>query len=114
VKIAGLFGETRQRERKRAYKSGAALPRRTDAAAGHQTRRGIVSPRPPTPANPEAQYALATFYKEGTGVEKDIEKAVTAARGGFRSADNVDCRGSNMPLRLFNGTGTPKNEAARP
>ena len=60
--------------------------------------------------NPEAQYALATFYKEGTGVPKDIEKAVRLLQAASL-ADNVDAE-VEYAIALFNGTGTPKNEAA--
>jgi TPR repeat protein len=60
--------------------------------------------------NPEAQYALATFYKEGTGVPKDIEKAVRLLQAASL-ADNVDAE-VEYAIALYNGTGTSKNEAA--
>ena len=60
--------------------------------------------------NPEAQYALATFYKEGTGVPKDIEKAVRLLQAASL-ADNVDAE-VEYAIALYNGTGTPKNEPA--
>ena len=60
--------------------------------------------------NPEAQYALATFYKEGTGVAKDVEKSVQLLKAASL-ADNVDAE-VEYAIALYNGTGTPKNEAA--
>ena len=43
--------------------------------------------------HPEAQYALATFYKEGRGVPKDLEEAARllgiGARGQHRSAGRI-------------------------
>jgi TPR repeat protein len=60
--------------------------------------------------NPEAQYALATFYKEGTGVPKDLDKAVRLLQAASL-ADNVDAE-VEYAIALYNGTGTPKNEAA--
>src|SRR4029077_11917546 len=60
--------------------------------------------------NPEAQYALATFYKEGNGVPKDLERAVRLLQAASL-ADNVDAE-VEYAIALFNGTGTPKNEAA--
>jgi TPR repeat protein len=60
--------------------------------------------------NPEAQYALATFDKEGTGVEKDIDKAVRLLQAASL-ADNVDAE-VEYAIALYNGTGTPKNEPA--
>ena len=60
--------------------------------------------------NPEAQYALATFYKEGTGVPKDVDKAVRLLQAASL-AGNVDAE-VEYAIALFNGTGTPKNEAA--
>jgi TPR repeat protein len=59
--------------------------------------------------NAEAQYALATFYKEGTGVPKDLEKAVRLLQLASL-AENVDAE-VEYAIALFNGTGTPKNEA---
>ena len=60
--------------------------------------------------NAEAQYALATFYKEGTGVPKDMEKAVRLLQAAAL-ADNVDAE-VEYAIALYNGTGTPKNEPA--
>jgi hypothetical protein len=60
--------------------------------------------------NAEAQYALATFYKEGTGVPKDINKAVRLLQAAAL-ADNVDAE-VEYAIALYNGTGTPKNETA--
>ena len=60
--------------------------------------------------NPEAQYALATFYKEGTGVPKDVEKSVRLLQAASL-AGNVDAE-VEYAIALYNGTGTPKNEAA--
>jgi len=60
--------------------------------------------------NPEAQYALATFYKEGTGVPKDAEKAARLLQAASL-AGNVDAE-VEYAIALFNGTGTPKNEVA--
>ena len=60
--------------------------------------------------SPEAQYALATFYKEGNGVPKDLEKATRLLQQAAL-ADNVDAE-VEYAIALFNGTGTPKNEAA--
>src|SRR5262249_52403691 len=60
--------------------------------------------------NAEAQYALATFYKEGTGVPKDLDKAVRLLQAAAL-ADNVDAE-VEYAIALYNGTGTPKNEAA--
>ena len=59
---------------------------------------------------PEAQYALATFYKEGTGVPKDVEKSVRLLQAASL-ANNVDAE-VEYAIALYNGTGTPKNEAA--
>jgi len=60
--------------------------------------------------NPEAQYALATFYKEGTGVEKDMEKAVRLLQAAS-VAGNVDAE-VEYAIAMFNGAGTPKNQPA--
>ena len=60
--------------------------------------------------NPEAQYALATFYKEGTGVPKDIDRAVRLLQAASL-ANNVDAE-VEYAIALYNGSGTPKNEAA--
>src|SRR6202022_4958970 len=60
--------------------------------------------------SPEAQYALATFYKEGTGVKKDLDMAARLLQAASL-ADNVDAE-VEYAIALYNGTGTPKNEAA--
>src|SRR5262249_25754174 len=59
---------------------------------------------------PEAQYALATFYKEGTGVEKDLEKSVRLLQAASL-ANNIDAE-VEYAIALYNGTGTPKNQPA--
>ena len=59
---------------------------------------------------PEAQYALATFYKEGTGVPKDVEKSVRLLQAAAL-ADNVDAE-VEYAIALYNGTGTPRNQPA--
>jgi hypothetical protein len=60
--------------------------------------------------NPEAQYALATFYKEGTGVPKDVEKSVRLLQAAAL-ADNVEAE-VEYAIALYNGTGTPRNQPA--
>ena len=60
--------------------------------------------------NDEAQYALATFYKEGTGVEKNMEIAVRLLQAASL-ADNVDAE-VEYAIALYNGTGTPRNQPA--
>jgi hypothetical protein len=60
--------------------------------------------------NAEAQYALATFYKEGTGVEKDMDKAVRLLQAAAL-ADNIDAE-VEYAIALYNGTGTPRNQPA--
>jgi hypothetical protein len=60
--------------------------------------------------NPEAQYALATFYKEGTGVPKDVEKSVRLLQAASL-ADNAEAE-VEYAIALYNGTGTPKNQPA--
>ena len=63
-----------------------------------------------TCALPISQYALATFYKEGTGVPKDAEKAARLLQAASL-AGNVDAE-VEYAIALFNGTGTPKNVIA--
>ncbi|MDE2064973.1 MAG: sel1 repeat family protein, partial [Bradyrhizobium sp.] len=58
----------------------------------------------------EAEYALATFYKEGTGVPKDLEKAGRLLQAAT-IAGNIDAE-VEYAIALFNGSGMPKNEAA--
>src|SRR5262249_61265140 len=59
--------------------------------------------------NPDAQYALATLYKEGRGVAKNPGEAARllgiAARAG-----NLDAE-VEYAIALFNGTGGAKDEA---
>jgi TPR repeat protein len=57
--------------------------------------------------SPEAQYALATLYKDGTGVPKDAEKAARLLQAASL-AGNVDAE-VELAIALFNGTGTAKN-----
>jgi TPR repeat protein len=60
--------------------------------------------------NPQAQYALATFYKEGRGVKMDAQEAsrllAASARAGYTDAE------VEYAIALFNGTGIAKNERA--
>ena len=60
--------------------------------------------------SPEAQYALATLYKEGNGVPKDPAAAAqllgAAARSGNEAAQ------VEYAIVLFNGTGVAKYESA--
>jgi TPR repeat protein len=60
--------------------------------------------------SPEAQYALATLYKDGNGVPKDPTAATkllgAAARGGNLAAE------VEYAVALFNGTGITKDESA--
>jgi TPR repeat protein len=60
--------------------------------------------------NPQAQYALATFYKEGRGVKMDAKEATrllaAAARAGYTDAE------VEYAIALFNGMGVPKDERA--
>jgi hypothetical protein len=60
--------------------------------------------------NPEAQYALATFYKDGTAVPKDVEKAVRLLQAAAL-ADNVEAE-VEYAIAMYNGTGTPRNQPA--
>ena len=60
--------------------------------------------------NPEAQYALGTFYKVGRGVPKDPREA--ARLWSLAAiADNVDAQ-VEYAIALFNGEGVVKNEPA--
>src|SRR5262249_44725108 len=59
--------------------------------------------------NPEAQYALATMYKEGRGVQKDENKAMQLM-GLASIAGNLDAM-VEYAIGEFNGTGVPKNES---
>jgi TPR repeat protein len=58
--------------------------------------------------NPEAQYALATLYKEGRGVPKDLAAAAHLLAAAAL-ADNVDAQ-VEYAIALFNGLGVEKNE----
>ena len=60
--------------------------------------------------NPEAQYALATFYKEGNGVAKDLERSVRLLQAASL-AGNVDAE-VEYAISMFNGLGTPQNQPA--
>ncbi len=60
--------------------------------------------------HPEAQYALATFYKNGTGVPKDVDKSVRLLQAAAM-AGNTDAE-VEYAIALFNGTGTPQNKPA--
>ena len=58
--------------------------------------------------SPEAQYALATLYKDGRGVEKnDAEAARLLAAAAL--AENSDAE-VEYAIALFNGTGVTKDE----
>ena len=60
--------------------------------------------------NPQAQYALATFYKEGRGVKMNAQEATrllaAAARAGYTDAE------VEYAIALFNGTGVKQDERA--
>jgi TPR repeat protein len=58
--------------------------------------------------NAEAQYALATLYKEGRGVPKDLAEAARLLAAASL-ADNTDAQ-VEYAIALFNGTGVAKNE----
>ena len=60
--------------------------------------------------NPEAQYALATLYKEGRGVTKDVAEAARLAAAA--TTDNIDAM-VEYGIALFNGTGVTKDVAGR-
>ena len=59
---------------------------------------------------PEAQYALATLYKEGKGVPKDEREATRLMRQAAL-AGNIDAI-VEFGIAQYNGTETPKDEAA--
>jgi len=59
--------------------------------------------------NPEAQYALATLYKEGRGVSKDVAQAARLLAAAS-AADNTDAQ-VEYAIALFNGNGVARNEA---
>ena len=60
--------------------------------------------------SPQAQYALATFYKDGRGVKQDPEEAARllgiSARSGHTESE------VEYGIALFNGTGVAKSESA--
>jgi uncharacterized protein len=59
--------------------------------------------------SPEAQYALATLYKEGRGVPRDSAEAVKLL-GAAAQAGNLDAM-VEFAIALFNGSGIAKDEA---
>ena len=60
--------------------------------------RPNCSAAPRRPALPEAQYALATLYKEGRGVHEGFDRGGSPPRRGVR-APTTPMRKSNMPSR---------------
>jgi len=58
--------------------------------------------------NPDAQYALGTFYKEGRGVAKDMNQAVRLWAAAAL-ADHTDAE-VEYAIALFNGEGVAKDE----
>jgi TPR repeat protein len=58
--------------------------------------------------SPEAQYALATLYKEGRGVKRDIVES-TRLLYHAAVADNTDAL-VEYGIALFNGAGVARNE----
>ena len=60
--------------------------------------------------NPEAQYALATMFKEGRAVPKDMKMAMRLM-GQASVAGNVDAM-VEFAIAQFNGSGVAKNEIA--
>jgi TPR repeat protein len=60
--------------------------------------------------SPEAQYALATFYKDGRGVQKDDREAAKLM-GAAALAGNLEAQ-TEYSIALYNGTGVAKDEAA--
>ena len=60
--------------------------------------------------NPEAQYVLATLYKDGRGVTKDVNEAARLLAAAA-AAHNVDAE-VEYAIALFNGTGVARNEPA--
>jgi hypothetical protein len=59
---------------------------------------------------PEAQYALATLYKEGRGVAKDPQETAKWM-GSASQAGNLDAM-VEYAIALYNGTGVPKDQTA--
>src|SRR5262249_32231703 len=59
--------------------------------------------------NPEAEYALATLYKDGRGVPQNIQEA-TRLMGLAAQADFLDAE-VEYAIALFNGTGPPTDAA---
>jgi len=62
------------------------------------------------PRSAQAQYALATLYKEGRGVPKDLAKAASLL-GSASVGGNIDAM-VEFAIAQFNGSGIAKNEAA--
>ena len=59
--------------------------------------------------NPDAQYALASLYKEGKGVAKDLAEAARLL-GAAALAQHPDAE-TEYAIALFNGSGVAKDEA---
>ncbi len=105
---AGVVGQARRSPRR-------PIISRCSISTARPCRRTSSAPPsccawPPDAGSPEAQYALATFYKEGTGVPKDLEKAARLLQAASL-ADNVDAE-VEYAIALYNGTGTPRNVPA--
>ena len=112
-------GQSR-RGRQAARRRGAAR-----ASDGVLQSRAALSRRPVVPADfaraaelfrvaaeagsPEAQYALATLYKEGRGVTQGRRRSRRGCSISRRSP-TTPTRRSSMAIALFNGTGVAKNE----
>ena len=60
--------------------------------------------------NADAQYALATFYKEGRGVAKDLNEAARLLEAASL-ADHLEAQ-VEYAIALVNGTGVAKNAQA--
>ena len=72
-------------------RSRPALSRRASCSRRISHAPPNCSAAPPTAGNPEAQYALATLYKEGRGVPKDTAKR-TRLLAAAALADNTDAQ----------------------
>ena len=106
---AGVLGQARQfRRRRTIWRCSISTGRRCRRTSG--ARRNCCA-SPPMPATRKPQYALATFYKEGTGVPKDVEKSVRLLQAAAL-ADNVEAE-VEYAIALYNGTGTPREPACR-
>ena len=108
VETAGVLGQARQPQG--GLQSGAALSRRTDAAAGPQTLRRNCCVSPPTPAIRKRNTRSRPSTRRAPASPKDVEKAARLLQAASL-ADNVDAE-VEYAIALYNGTGTPKNEAA--